>query len=58
VFQNKKRGLSKQSGMTERIATEGKEQMLAEQLEVKEAVNRELLSVTVIEVKTKERIPQ
>jgi hypothetical protein len=31
---------------------------LAEKLEVKEAVNRALLSVTVIEVKTEERIPR
>jgi uncharacterized protein YaaN involved in tellurite resistance len=32
--------------------------LLAEQLEIKEAVNKELHSVTVIEVKNKERIPQ
>jgi hypothetical protein len=37
---------------------QGKEQLLVEQLEVKEAVNRALRSVTVIEVKTEERIPQ
>jgi hypothetical protein len=37
---------------------QGKEQLLAEQLEVKEAVNRALHSVTVIEVQTEERIPQ
>jgi hypothetical protein len=37
---------------------QGKEQLLAEQLEVKEAINRALRSMTVIEVQTKERIPQ
>jgi hypothetical protein len=37
---------------------QGKEQLLAEQLEVKEVVNRALHSVTVIEVQTKEIIPQ
>jgi hypothetical protein len=37
---------------------QGKEQLLVEELEVKEAVNKALLSVTVIEVKTEERIPQ
>jgi chromosome segregation ATPase len=35
-----------------------KEQLLVEQLEVKEMVNRALRSVTVIEVKAEERIPQ
>jgi hypothetical protein len=35
-----------------------KEQLLTEQLEVKEMVNRVLRSVTVIEVKAEERIPQ
>jgi hypothetical protein len=35
-----------------------KEQLLVEQLEVKERVNRALRSVTVIEVKAEERVPQ
>jgi hypothetical protein len=35
-----------------------KEQLLTEQLEVKEMVNRALRSVTVVEVKAEERIPQ
>jgi hypothetical protein len=35
-----------------------KEQLLAEQLEVKEMVNRALCSVTVVEVKAEERVPQ
>jgi hypothetical protein len=37
---------------------QGKEQLLAEQLEVKEVVNRALFSMTVIEVQTEEIIPQ
>jgi predicted RNA-binding protein len=32
--------------------------LLAEKLEVKEMVNRALLSVTVVEVKTEEQVPQ
>jgi hypothetical protein len=32
--------------------------LLAEKLEVKELINRVLFSMTVIEVKTEERIPQ
>jgi hypothetical protein len=35
-----------------------KEQFLAEKLEVKEMVHRALRSVTVIEVKAEERVPQ
>jgi hypothetical protein len=35
-----------------------KEQLLAEQLEVKERVNRALRYVTVVEVKAEERVPQ
>jgi hypothetical protein len=37
---------------------QGKEQLLAEQLEVKEAVNRALRSVTVIEIKVEDRVMQ
>jgi hypothetical protein len=37
---------------------QSKEQLLAEQLEVKEMVNRALRYVTVVEVKTEERVPQ
>jgi hypothetical protein len=37
---------------------QSKEQLLAEQLEVKELVNRALCSVTVIEVQAEERVPQ
>jgi hypothetical protein len=37
---------------------QSKEQLLAEQLKVKEMVHRALLSVTVIEVKTEEQVPQ
>jgi hypothetical protein len=37
---------------------QSKEQLLAEQLEVKERVHIALHSMTVIEVKTKERVPQ
>jgi hypothetical protein len=37
---------------------QSKEQLLAEQLEVKEMVNRALRSVTVVEVKTEEQVPQ
>jgi hypothetical protein len=37
---------------------QSKEQLLAEQLEVKEMVHRALRSVTVVEVKTEERVPQ
>jgi hypothetical protein len=37
---------------------QSKEQLLAEKLEVKERVNRALHSVTVIEVQTKEQVPQ
>jgi hypothetical protein len=37
---------------------QGKEQLLAEQLLIKEVVNRALRSVTVVEVKAKERVPQ
>jgi hypothetical protein len=37
---------------------QSKEQLLAKQLEVKERVNRALLSVTVIEVQTEEQVPQ
>jgi DNA repair exonuclease SbcCD ATPase subunit len=37
---------------------QGKEQLLAEQLEIKEVVNRALRSVTVIEVKNEEKVPQ
>jgi hypothetical protein len=35
---------------------QGKEQLLAEQLEVKEVVNRALRSVTVIEVKAEDQV--
>jgi hypothetical protein len=35
---------------------QGKEQLLTEQLEVKEAVNRALFSVTVIEIKTEDQV--
>jgi hypothetical protein len=35
-----------------------KEQFLAEQLEVKEAVNRALRFVTVLEIKAKDRVTQ
>jgi hypothetical protein len=35
-----------------------KEQLLAEQLKVKEMVNRELRSMTVVEVKAEDRVPQ
>jgi hypothetical protein len=35
---------------------QGKEQLLAKQLEVKESVSRELHSVTVIEIKEKDRV--
>jgi predicted nucleic acid-binding protein len=35
-----------------------KEQLLIEKLEVKEMVHIALLSVTVVEVKTEERVPQ
>jgi hypothetical protein len=35
-----------------------KEQLLMEQLEVKEAVNKELLSVTVLEIKAEDRVTQ
>jgi hypothetical protein len=35
---------------------QGKEQLLAEQLEVKEAVNRALRSVTVLEIKVEDRV--
>jgi ribosomal protein S3 len=37
---------------------QSKEQLLTEQLEVKEMVHRALHSVTVIEVKVEERVPQ
>jgi predicted RNA-binding protein len=37
---------------------QGKEQLLTEQLEVKEAVNRALRSVTVIEIKAEDRVTQ
>jgi hypothetical protein len=37
---------------------QSKEQLLAEQLEVKERVNRALRSVTVIEVRLKNEFPQ
>jgi hypothetical protein len=37
---------------------ESKGQLLVEKLKVKEMVNRELLSMTVVEVNTKERVPQ
>jgi hypothetical protein len=37
---------------------QGKEQLLAEQLEVKEAVNRALHSVTVVEIKVEDRVTQ
>jgi hypothetical protein len=35
-----------------------KEQLLTEQLEVKERVNRALRSVTIIEVQTEDQVPQ
>jgi hypothetical protein len=35
-----------------------KEQLLVEQLKVKERVNKELFSMKVVEVKTEERVPQ
>jgi hypothetical protein len=37
---------------------QGKEQLLAEKLEVKEVFNRELHSVTVIEIKAEDRVMQ
>jgi cysteinyl-tRNA synthetase len=37
---------------------QGKEQLLTEKLEVKEAFNRELHSVTVIEIKAEDRVMQ
>jgi hypothetical protein len=59
VLQNGKILLSKRKWDEERAQLQqSKEQLLAEQLEVKERVNRALLSVTVIEVKAKERVPQ
>jgi hypothetical protein len=37
---------------------QSKEQLLTEQLEVKERVNRALRSVTIVEVQTKDQVPQ
>jgi hypothetical protein len=37
---------------------QGKEQLLVEQLEVKEVVNRELFSMIVIEIKAEDRVTQ
>jgi hypothetical protein len=37
---------------------QGKEQLLAEQLEVKEAVNRALRSVTIVEIKAEDQVTQ
>jgi hypothetical protein len=37
---------------------QSKEQLLTEKLKVKEMVHRELHSVTVVEVKTEEQVPQ
>jgi hypothetical protein len=37
---------------------QGKEQLLAEKLEVKEAVNRALRSVTVLEIKVEDQVMQ
>jgi hypothetical protein len=37
---------------------QGKEQFLAEQLEVKEVVNRELLSVKFVEIKAEDQVTQ
>jgi hypothetical protein len=37
---------------------QGKEQLLIEKLEVKEAINKALLSVTVVEIKAEDRVTQ
>jgi hypothetical protein len=55
VLQNGKIFLSKKVDEEKAQLQQGKEQLLVEQLEVKEAVNRALRSVTVIEVKAEDQ---
>jgi hypothetical protein len=56
AFEQEKSALQAKFDEEKAQLQQGKEQLLAEQLEVKEAVNRALRSVTIIEVKAEDQI--